>query len=308
VPLSSQEGLINNFYTNVMVVWTFKKAFKLLKEISNESKKRIFQKIKITDKELIKWKDIIQKLNLAESDEGIFAQFDGYFDLKELDWKSYQKKYHNIQRLDRILRAEGESADDYKVSKQADLLMTYYNLNSIEIEEIIKGLGYKVTKDTFIVNYDYYSKRTSHGSTLSLIVHAYLLSLLGRKEESYNLYLKALKSDYQDIQGGTTGEGIHTGVMGATIMVLLRAFAGIDFSNNMIKIKPNLPSLWREISFNFTFREINYQIIITKNILRIALVSPREKIVSFEIKEKIVSVKADTPNRELNWTDFNLNT
>jgi len=45
------------------------------------------------------------------------------FDLKELNWQDYQKKYGNIQRMDRILKAEGKSPNQYKVAKQADTLM-----------------------------------------------------------------------------------------------------------------------------------------------------------------------------------------
>jgi trehalose/maltose hydrolase-like predicted phosphorylase len=41
------------------------------------------------------------------NEDGIIEQFDGYFELKELDWVYYKKKYGNIYRLDRILKAEG---------------------------------------------------------------------------------------------------------------------------------------------------------------------------------------------------------
>ena len=38
--------------------------------------------------------------------DGIISQFEGYEDLEELDWEGYRAKHGNIQRLDRILRAE----------------------------------------------------------------------------------------------------------------------------------------------------------------------------------------------------------
>ena len=56
-------------------------------------------------------------------------------------------------------------------------------------------------------NFDYYIERTSHGSTLSRLVHARLAWLMGRKELGWGLYMDALRSDLVDIQGGTTGEG-----------------------------------------------------------------------------------------------------
>ena len=57
------------------------------------------------------------KLNININEDGIIEQFKGYFDLKELDWEGYRKKYGDIHRLDRILKAEGKSPDEYKLVK-----------------------------------------------------------------------------------------------------------------------------------------------------------------------------------------------
>jgi hypothetical protein len=64
--------------------------------------------------------------------DGIISQFEGYRELPELDWEDYRRRYGNIQRLDRILEAEGRSVDDYQVSKQADVLMPFYPLLSAD--------------------------------------------------------------------------------------------------------------------------------------------------------------------------------
>ena len=40
--------------------------------------------------------------------DGVISQFEGYEKLAELDWDAYRARYGNIQRLDRILRAEGD--------------------------------------------------------------------------------------------------------------------------------------------------------------------------------------------------------
>ncbi len=40
--------------------------------------------------------EIHKKLRLIISEEGIISQYDGYFDLKELDWDYYSEKYKNI--------------------------------------------------------------------------------------------------------------------------------------------------------------------------------------------------------------------
>jgi len=42
---------------------------------------------------------------------------------------------------------------------------------------------------------------------------------MGLVRDSWDLYLEALTSDYIDIQGGTTKEGIHAGVMAGTVLM-----------------------------------------------------------------------------------------
>ena len=60
--------------------------------------------------------------------DAIISQFDGYDRLLEFDWDGYRQRYGNITRLDRILKAEGDSPDRYKLAKQADVLMLFYLL------------------------------------------------------------------------------------------------------------------------------------------------------------------------------------
>ena len=55
---------------------------------------------------------------------------------------------------------------------------------------------------------DYYLARTSDGSTLSNLVHAWVLARAHR-HKALDYFVEALNSDVADIQGGTTAEGIH---------------------------------------------------------------------------------------------------
>ena len=83
-------------------------------------------------------------MNVIISDDDIISQFDGYFDLKELNWQHYREKYDNIHRMDRILKAEGKSPDAYKVAKQADTMMAFYVLSPEAVARILKQLGHQV--------------------------------------------------------------------------------------------------------------------------------------------------------------------
>jgi len=58
------------------------------------------------------------------------------------DWEGYKKTYQNIHRMDRILKSEGLSPNDYKVAKQEDALMLFYNLSETTVSSLLSQLGY----------------------------------------------------------------------------------------------------------------------------------------------------------------------
>jgi beta-phosphoglucomutase family hydrolase len=268
-PGANEGGLTDNAYTNIMVSWMFRRVKGLLEKMSDPAKAALFEKIGLKEEELTRWDDIRQNLRLVISGDGIISQYDGYFDLKELDWNHYRNKYGNIYRMDRLLKAEGKSADDYKVAKQADMLMTFYNLDKEQVDHILEEMGYTLPEDYLEKNLRYYLARTSHGSTLSRVVHAQLANIIGDKQLSWELYFDALTSDYNDIQGGTTAEGIHTGVMAGTIMIAITTFAGIDLRGDVLKITPALPERWKKMTFNLRFKGVVYQFDISDNLINI---------------------------------------
>ena len=136
--------------------------------------------------------------------DGIISQFDGYGDLEPFDWPGYQERYDNIQRLDRILEAEYDTPNRYQVSKQADVLMLFYLLSADELALLFEQLGYPFERATIPQTIAYYLAPTSHGSTLSRVVHAWVLARADRR--ALELFQRALDSDIADIQGGTTGK------------------------------------------------------------------------------------------------------
>jgi trehalose/maltose hydrolase-like predicted phosphorylase len=82
---------------------------------------------------------------------------------------------------------------------------------------------------------------------------------------SWKLYMDALTSDYQDIQGGTTAEGIHAGVMAGTILVALQSYAGLNLQGEEPQLDPKLPEHWRKMEFKLTFKGKNYRCEVTKD-------------------------------------------
>ena len=193
--------------------------------------------------------------------------------------------------MDRILRAEGLSADDYKVAKQADTLMIFYNFSKEKVDDILSDLKYELPKNYLTKNLQYYLDRTSHGSTLSRVVHSQLAAMVGNDDLAWQLYQEALYSDYQDIQGGTTAEGIHAGVMAATIYITLTTFAGIDIRESKLHVNPHLPEQWTQIKFNIDLDQIHYTFDMTQDTCCVTADRDTEII----YKDQVVTLTANQP-------------
>ncbi|MGD9201963.1 MAG: glycosyl hydrolase family 65 protein, partial [Chitinispirillia bacterium] len=288
-PDAKEGGLKDNTYTNVLCVWTMKKCLKCIDILRENEFDKVKSKINLLDDEISLWENIICKMNISVRND-IISQYDGFLDLKELDWEGYRKKYKNIARLDRILKAEGLSPDDYQLSKQADLLMLFYILPSDEVGEILRSLGCKFNDQILRKNYNYYLERTSHGSTLSLVVHSRVAALFDDMKLSMEWFQKALTADISDIQGGTVKEGIHTGLMAGTIHIFLASFIGLSFFKERISFNPKIPHEWKKIAFNFTFKNIRYYLNFEKGKLRIQIDSPAERDVSIRVSGKDYSL------------------
>ena len=257
-PGSNDPGIKNNAYTNLMVVWVLNKAFNILDILPASEKIRLLNALNITPDDLKNWKEVAQFLTIILSDEGIIEQHQGYFELQELDWEHYKKTYQDIQRMDRILKSEGLSPNAYKVAKQADALMIFFKLSEKTVASLLTQLGYNPPDNLLSKNLHYYLQRTSHGSTLSRLVHAYLANLVGNYELSWKLYQESLRSDFIDIQGGTTREGIHLGVMTGTVLFALRTYGGLDWTGELLSLNPRLSPGWIQMDFNISFRGNRY--------------------------------------------------
>lgn len=246
-------GLDNNAYTNAMVAWTLTRTLDVLDLLPELRADALRRKLRLTDDELARWEDMSRNLVLPIDEDGIILQFEGYDELEELDWDAYERKYGKIQRLDRILEDEGVDPDDFKIAKQADVLMLFFPFSTEELTELFTRLGYDFRPEMIPANIDYYSARTSHGSTLSWTVHA-RVTARGDRPRSRALFCKALQADVSDLQGGTTGEGLHLGAMAGTIDLIQRCYTGIEPRDNVLTFNPRLPDELRSLRTTVRYR------------------------------------------------------
>jgi alpha,alpha-trehalase len=252
-PDSDEPGLDNNAYTNVMAVWCIERAFEILELLPPFRTRELREKLDLGGEELDRWGDISRKMRLCFHDDNILSQFEHYGDLEDFDWDGYTATHGNIQRLDRILEAEGDSTNRYKVAKQPDVLMLFYLLSAEELAGLFERLGRHLDPDFIRRNVEYYHERTAHGSTLSQMIHAWVFSRLDR-DRSWSLLRSSLVSDVEDAQGGTTAEGIHLGAMAGAVDLIQRCYTGIETRGDRLFLNPSLPTEMDSISFPIRYR------------------------------------------------------
>ncbi len=250
-------GVKDNAYTNVMTAWILHLGANFYENYEYKINE-VINKTNVTLEEVKLWRKIANNMNVIIKDD-IISQFDGFFDLQEFDFEEHTKKYGNTKHLDSILEAEGLDPDDYKICKQPDTLMLFYNLTDFEVSAILRSMGYKFHISHLKKNLNYYFKRSSHGASLSKIVHAHVASIVNEFELSEKLYFDALNININDTQG-TISEGIHTGVMCGTILTALFTFAGINLHRNQPEFfQPKKPKKIGKISGKFRFRDKTYK-------------------------------------------------
>lgn len=251
-PGREYDGIDNNAYTNVMAVWTILRATDALDLLPLRDRLELVAKLGLTTQERERWEHVSRRMFVPFHD-GVISQFEGYADLAELDWDGYRRRYDNIQRLDRILEAEDDSVNNYQASKQADALMLFYLLSSEELLGLFGRLGYHFAAEQIPKTVDYYLARTSDGSTLSAVVHSWVLARANRAN-ALEYFQQVLDSDITDIQGGTTAEGIHLAAMAGSIDLLQRCFTGLETRDERLILSPQWPDGLGPIEFPFVYR------------------------------------------------------
>jgi trehalose 6-phosphate phosphatase len=290
-PDRDEPGLDNNAYTNVMAAWVLCRALETLQLLPEVRRTELEERLGLQREEVDRWQDVSRKLRVSFHDGDIISQFEGYERLQELDWEGLRHRHGDIRRLDRILEAEGDSPNRYKASKQADVLMLFYLLSADELRALLERLGYRLEPETIPRNVDYYLRRTSHGSTLSSIVHAWVLARSDRPR-SWRFFTEALASDVHDVQGGTTAEGIHLGAMAGTVDLAQRCYTGLETREDVLWLSPSLPEELEGIDFDIRYRgHWSVNLHVTPDLLQVRVAGGRAAPVKVGVKGEVVEIE-----------------
>src|SRR5690606_10619152 len=116
------------------------RALELREVLSSEDLRQLMDKLDLREEQFDHWDELSRKLQLCFAD-GVISQFEGFHKLQPFDVQQLPEQYRNA-RVDWALQAQGESTDQYQVTKQADTLTLFYLLSEVEVAELFQRLGY----------------------------------------------------------------------------------------------------------------------------------------------------------------------
>jgi trehalose/maltose hydrolase-like predicted phosphorylase len=240
-PDEYHEHVDNNSMTNRMAQWNLETAIELLdwlKLKSPEKLETLKVRLDLSANRLAHWKDVIEKIWLNIDSNGLFEQFDGFYQRKYIDLTAMEPRGESVQVIFGI-----EGANATQVLKQPDVVIMLYLLRPYYSDDVIK------------VNYDFYTSRTDHsyGSSLGPSIQAIMACEVGKQDEAYEHFIRAVRADLRDVRGNAS-DGIHGASAAGTWQAVVFGFSGLHVLKDKWEIAPRLPKHWRRLAFKFFYK------------------------------------------------------
>ena len=234
----------NNAFTNGMARWHLRRALALLDWLAEHAPQRhaeLVGRLGLTPERLARWQEVADKLYVPVDESGLIEQFEGYFNLEDVDLASLEPRDRSVQAL---LGIEGVART--QVIKQPDVLMWLYLMRDEPF----------VTPELLRANWAYYNPRTdhTHGSSLGPAIMAALAARMGHAEEAYEHFMRAALVDLHDTRHNTA-DGLHAASAGGVWQALVFGFAGVRLTpEGPVVERPCLPPGWRRLRFRLRHR------------------------------------------------------
>ena len=164
--------------------------------------------------------------------------------------------------------------------------MLFYLFSAEELTALLGQLGYDFDPATIPTTVEHYLARTSHGSTLSRVAHAWVLARTDRRR-SWSLLGEALETDLADGGHGSTREGIHLGGMAGAVDILQRCYTGLDARDNVLRFNPQLPDELESLELNLLYRDQRINVHADHGELRLAAVPSPGPAVQVALREEV---------------------
>ena len=241
-PDEYHEHVDNNFYTNYLLRWHLRLALSLLDWLAAtapDKRNDLVTRLGLTEDQLDHWRDIIARITILQAPEtGLFEQFEGYFERRDVDLAALEPRHKSVQALFGI-----EETNHTQVLKQPDVLMLFYMLPN------------EFDARTVQANWDYYTPRTdlTHGSSLAPGIQAILACRMGDAEAAYPFFRQAALVDLKDLRLNAE-HGIHGAPAGSVWQAAVFGFGGIRVTEHGLVSQPRLPSHWRRLKFKIVYK------------------------------------------------------
>lgn len=190
----------------------------------------------------------------AETQSGVIEQFAGYFSLDDLDIHDYEPKTAPLDVIlghDRTVKTQAV--------KQADVVMALYLLE--------RELSGEAIRESF----NYYERRTDHGSSLSPAMYGLVATRLGLLDKGLAYFRRAGRIDLANNMGNAAG-GVHLAAMGGLWQQLIMGFAGVRAESDCLCMYPRLPGKWTRLAFKLHWHGCTLELEIIRNrVIRLKL-------------------------------------
>ena len=240
------EQVNNNAFTNRMVQWHLEKAvavYDWLQQKFPAYSIELGQRLQLTSEHRLRWQTTIAKIYIPyDAKTELIEQFEGFFQLKDIDLKEYEPRLRSIQAVLGI-----EETNQRQVLKQPDVLMLLYLMRDTRSGPNCRDILQK--------NWDYYAPRTdsTYGSSLTPAIHAILAAHLGKTAEANEQFMRAALVDLEDNRGNTE-DGIHAASAGGVWQAVVFGFGGIQLLDSAPVATPHLPPTWTRLKFKLHWR------------------------------------------------------
>ena len=239
-PNEFQESVDNNSYTNYLAKWVLKSGSELYCYLRNKHPRRlntIAARMVLQEQEIDDWKELAEKVIFLTDANGLIEEFDGYSSKKDVTIDQWDD--NGMPRWPSVVNLA--EAKETQLVKQADVILLLH-LFSNDFSIAVKR-----------TNFEYYEKRTTHKSSLSIPSYAIIALELGEVEKAYRYLNLVANSDLRDIYHNTE-YGVHAAALGGAWQIVVHGFGGVRLRNGVLSVNPILPNHWQKMRFRVWFK------------------------------------------------------
>jgi len=276
-PNEYENNVNNNWYTNMLAVWTLSYTLKNIDILDKENPDKLNALLRKTgfsySEETARWKELINGMHFPfDSERNILLQQDGFLDKELVPASSIPQAERPINQhwsWDRILRS--------CFIKQADVIQGIYFFEDEFDTATIKR------------NFDFYEPITVHESSLSACIHSIIASRIGNVEKAYDLYLRTARLDLDDYNK-EVADGLHITSMAGTWLAIVEGFGGMRVHNCIVDLNPYIPSEWKSYSFHARSGDSLFEVLVVRG--HLSVINHSGQVLKMKIYGKKYNVEA----------------